>query len=246
MQEYKADLHIHTVLSPCADLDMTPVHIIQKAKAFGLQILGITDHNSTRNAKVIRDLGKKEGVFVLTGVEITTKEEVHCLAFFETDEQLDAFQEYLEENITQVLNKNHIFGHQPVVDEHENILEMVPNYLTAALKKSISSIQKQVYELGGIFIPAHVNRPLNGLFSHLGLIPEGLQFDAMGMTGKVSEATVREKYKLPDSISLVYNSDAHYLEQIGTAFSLFSMQEISFEAVGKALNQQENHLVRIP
>lgn len=246
MQQYWADIHIHTVLSPCADLDMTPANIIKKAKAAGLRILGVTDHNSTRNAKVIRDLGKKEGLLVLTGAEVTTKEEVHCLAFFENDEKLDVFQKYLEDNITQVPNKNNIFGHQPVVDADENIIEMIPNYLTAALKKSITSIQKYVYQLGGIFIPAHVNRPMNGLFSHLGFIPEGLQFDAMGMTGRVTEASVRKKYNLADNISLVYNSDAHFLEQIGSAFSVFHTHELSFCEIRKALNQQEKRFVEIP
>ena len=82
MKEYRADLHIHTCLSPCADLEMTPTNIVQRAKQKGLQIIGITDHNSTKNALMVRRLAQKEGIFVMTGAEVTTKEEVHCLVFF--------------------------------------------------------------------------------------------------------------------------------------------------------------------
>jgi PHP family Zn ribbon phosphoesterase len=245
MLKVRADLHIHTVLSPCADLDMAPAAIVKKAKEAGLQIIGITDHNSTRNAKLVKKLGEKQGIFVLTGVEVTTKEEVHCLAFFENDQQLDEFETYLDENRTKIPNKDGHFGYQPVVDADENILEMIPYYLTPALKKGISAIQKKVYELQGIFIPAHVNRPLNGLFSHLGFIPTKLEFDAMGITGKTTEIHVRKHYLLEDKISLLYNSDAHFLDQIGTAFSFLNIEEISFKEIRMALNQQDNRFVEI-
>ncbi|WP_297099003.1 PHP domain-containing protein [uncultured Draconibacterium sp.] len=245
MQKFRADLHIHTVLSPCADLEMAPRKIVEQAREAGLHIIGITDHNSTLNAKVIRDLAHEKGILALTGVEITTKEEVHCLAFFEDDEKLDKFQQYLEQNIMHVPNPDGHFGYQPVVDEDEKVLELVPYYLTSALKKGISSVQKYVYELGGIFIPAHVNRPLNGLFSHLGFIPKDLEFDAMGITGKTSEKHVRKHYDLGDKISLIYNSDAHFLEQIGTRYSVFNIQELTFCEVKMALNQQDERFVEI-
>jgi PHP family Zn ribbon phosphoesterase len=245
MQKFRADLHIHTVLSPCADLEMAPRKIVEQAREAGLHIIGITDHNSTLNAKVIRDLASEKGILALTGAEVTTKEEVHCLAFFENDEALDQFQQYLEQNITRIPNSNGHFGYQPVVDENENVLELVPYYLTSALKKGISSVQKYVYELGGIFIPAHVNRPLNGLYSHLGFVPTDLEFDAMGITGKTSEKHVRKHYDIDDKISLIYNSDAHFLEQIGTRYSVFNIHELTFLEVKKALNQRDKRFVEI-
>jgi PHP family Zn ribbon phosphoesterase len=83
MNKYRADLHIHTLLSPCAGLEMTPHAIVEKAKASGLHIIGITDHNSTKHCLLVKKLAQKEGIFTLTGAEVTTKEEVHCLVFFE-------------------------------------------------------------------------------------------------------------------------------------------------------------------
>ncbi len=246
MNFFKADLHIHTLLSPCADLEMTPANIINKARESGIQIIGITDHNSTKNALLVKMLAEKERIFVLTGAEVTTKEEVHCLTFFEFSDQLEKFQQFLDEQITIIPNPNGHFGYQPVVDENDNILELIPNYLPAALKSGISEVQRKVEKLDGIFIPAHVDRPSNGLFSQLGFIPPGLKFDAMGISRWNSEKDVRKHHFLEKEITLIRNSDAHYLEQIGEIYTLFFLEEICFGDIKMALNQQNKKFVEIP
>jgi PHP family Zn ribbon phosphoesterase len=238
IDKYRADLHIHTLLSPCADLKMTPANIVKKAKEEGLQIIGITDHNSTRNSKLVKQIGEREEVFVLTGAEVTTKEEVHCLAFFEEDKQLDKFQEFIDEHITIIPNKEDYFGYQPVVDENDNILEMVLHYLPAALNVGITEIQKAVEKLDGIFIPAHVDKPSNGIFSQLGYVPDNLSFDAFGISKNSTENEVRKHYVLDDNISLICNSDAHYLQQIGEAYTVFNIEEICFREIKMALNNR--------
>jgi hypothetical protein len=86
---------------------------------------------------------------------------------------------------------------------------------------------------------------MNGLFSHLGFIPKNLEFDAMGITGKTNENDVRKHYVLENKISLLYNSDAHFLDQIGSAFSLFFIEEINFKEVKMALNQASSRSVKI-
>jgi len=243
MQKYKADFHIHTLLSPCADLEMTPANIVKRAKETRLQIIGITDHNSTKNAKLVKHLAEKEGIYVLTGTEITTKEEVHCLAFFEHENQLDEFQNYLDNTLTIIPNPDGHFGFQPVVDEKDNILELVPNYLNAALKVGIQNVQKKVYELNGIFIPAHVDRSANGLFYQLGFIPPQLKFDALGISSRSSEKDVRKHYVLQKEITLISNSDAHFLTQIGDICNEIYISEINFCEIKKALNQKNGRCV---
>jgi len=56
MKTYRADLHIHSVLSPCGDLDMSPVNIVEEASRKGLDIIGITDHNTTRHTGLVKRL----------------------------------------------------------------------------------------------------------------------------------------------------------------------------------------------
>lgn len=245
MKKYRADLHIHTLLSPCADLEMTPNNIVKKARASGLHIIGITDHNATKHALLVKKIAEEAGIFTLTGAEVTTKEEVHCLVFFAEQEQLHQFQDFIDENITRIPNTENYFGYQPVIDEQENILELVPYYLPAALKTDIHSLQQTVEKLNGIFIPAHIDRPVNGIISQLGFIPPGLKYDALGLSRHGSEKHVKKQYVLQNKTTLIRNSDAHFLEQIGDIYTVFNMEEISFSEIKKALNQQDKRFCEI-
>jgi PHP family Zn ribbon phosphoesterase len=246
MNKYRADLHIHTLLSPCASLEMTPRTIVEKAKTGGLQIIGITDHNSTKHALLVQKLAAKEGIFTLTGAEVTTKEEVHCLVFFEFPEELVQFQQLINENLTRIPNSEEYYGYQPVIDEDENILEMVPWYLPAALKVGIEKIQEWVYELNGLFIPAHIDRSVNGILSQLGFVPPSLKYHALGLSRHGSKKHVLKQYVIQNKTTFIRNSDAHYPEQIGEIYTVFNLEEISFSEIKKALNQEDNRFCELP
>jgi 3',5'-nucleoside bisphosphate phosphatase len=245
MQKFRADLHIHTQLSPCADLEMTPQNIVNRAKVTGLQIIGITDHNSTKQSKLVKQLAEKESIYVLTGAEITTKEEVHCLVFFEQENELDAFQEFIDKQITKIPNPDGYFGYQPLIDEDENILEIIPYYLPAALKVSINQVQNEVEKLGGLFIPAHIDRPANGIISQLGFIPDDLKYDALGISKHSSVKDVRKHYVIGNKTTLLRNSDAHFLQQIGEIYSEFLMAAPTFREIKLALRQEGNRYVEV-
>lgn len=83
MNLYRADLHIHTCLSPCGSLDMSPTVIVETALARGLDIIAITDHNTTLQCPEIQSLGAEAGLTVLAGAEVCTREEAHCIALSE-------------------------------------------------------------------------------------------------------------------------------------------------------------------
>jgi len=116
MKLFRADLHIHTLLSPCGELSMSPVNIINMAIRKKLDIIGISDHNTTRQSSLVRMLAEKKGLFVLRGAEITTREEVHCLAFFEDNDTILRFQELLDEHLPNIPNNPLLFGDQIAVD----------------------------------------------------------------------------------------------------------------------------------
>jgi len=239
MKTVKADLHIHTVLSPCGDLEMSPRNIVNTAREKGLGIIGITDHNSLRQIDVVEKLALEAGIFVLGGVEITTREEVHCLAFFPDRETRQIFQGYIDEHQPFIPNKDGKFGYQVVADENDRILYIEEKLLITGLNRSINQIEKDVHLLGGIFIPAHINRSANSIFSQLGFVPPGLECDAMGITCFTTENEVKSKYPVPKSITLIKNSDAHYPEDIGRGYSLFRINESTFDEVKLALYQKE-------
>jgi 3',5'-nucleoside bisphosphate phosphatase len=235
MKIFRADLHIHTVLSPCGDLDMSPVNIISEASRKGIDIIGITDHNTTRHCKLISRLAAEKGIFVMTGAEVTTKEEVHCLAFFENFDTLDFFQGYLDENLPDILNDPAIFGHQVQVDENEIIIYEEKKMLLNAIQKSIKEVEETVHSLDGIFIPAHIDRMKNSIYSQLGFLPENLNADAL----EVSIATTPEKFSALHSeiryFTLTRSSDAHFPSNIGTAITNYYINEPSFSEIKLAL-----------
>ncbi|HCY41194.1 MAG TPA: histidinol-phosphatase [Prolixibacteraceae bacterium] len=246
MKSFRTDLHIHTVLSPCGDLEMSPARIVLLAKERGLDIIGITDHNSTRQCRVVWELGQKAGLTVIPGCEATSREEVHCLTLFPDFDALNEFQEFLDLHLTIIPNKVSLFGYQVVVDEDENILEEFHNYLGASLDASVEEIEQKVHELSGIFIPAHIDRPRNSLFSQLGFFPPELKVEALQISKLAEETTVRKKFSIIPEITLVKFSDAHYPEDLGKTYTLFEMEEPSFEELRKALKGEAGRRVIIP
>ncbi|MDO9257782.1 MAG: PHP domain-containing protein [Bacteroidales bacterium] len=236
MNIYRADLHIHTVLSPCGDLEMSPANIITKALEKGLDIIGITDHNSTRHCKLIRKLAEAAGIFVLMGAEVTTREEVHCLTFFENDDQLSEFQLYLEKHLPPIPNNTEKFGYQVVVDEDEQIIDEIEFLLLTALDQSIEQIEQKVHALGGIFIPAHIDRQSYSIISQLGFIPADLMIDGIEISANCSVQSIVPFLGKKSESTIIRNSDAHYVENIGQAFSTFEMAHRTFNEVIFALH----------
>ncbi len=245
MKLYKADLHTHTVLSPCGDLEMSPKNVVKKAKEKGLDILGITDHNSTRNCKVIEEIAKDYDMLILKGTEVTSKEEVHCLAFFEKDEELFEFQKYLDEHLPKIENDVNKFGYQVVVDQEENIIEQINWLLISALNVGINQVEKKVHELNGLFIPAHIDRARYSILSQLGFVPTDINYDALELSKfvKKDEFILNNNY-LAD-YCFIQSSDAHYITDIGTSTTTFKMHEKSFKEVVLALKNVEGRKVMI-
>lgn len=232
---FKADLHIHSVLSPCGDLEISPSAIIAEAKSKGLNIIGISDHNSTRNALVASKIGQKNDVFVLCGAEVTTKEEVHCLCFMPDENTLLEFQNFLDSKYIFFQNDPDKFGYQLVVDEDENIVDQIDTLLINAIDCGIEDLQKKVYELNGIFIPAHVDKPRFSLSSQLVFIPENLKFDALELSKYAEKNNFLQNFSWFSLNRFITSSDAHYIPDIGTVYTELEMETPSFENIRSAL-----------
>lgn len=236
MQSYKADLHMHTVLSPCGSLDMSPETILKQADAKQLDIIAITDHNHTGQCAEIRDMAKEYGITVMCGAEVTTKEEVHCVVLFGNDDSLANFQSLLEKRINKVTNKPDLFGHQVIVDRKEMIVKEVEHLLITATSLSVNELEKEVHQRNGIFIPAHVNRSSNSLISQLGFVPPELKADALELSKHTNKENFLKQHPELSKFNFIQSSDAHFPEDIGVVSTLFEMKEPTFEEVRKALH----------
>ena len=243
MKEFLADLHIHTVLSPCGDFEMTPRNIVDAAIGKGLNMIAVTDHNSTRMCRIISEYAAKKGLTVIAGAEVNTSEEVHCLALFGTWEQVEIFQLFLDEHLLDIQNKPSIFGDQVVVDSNENILYTEKRSLITGLKVSIDEVELFVHSLDGLFIPAHIYRRQNGIIHQLGILPESLNYDALELTpGSYSDEYLR-KNKLEVNHSWIFDSDAHFIDQIGKFSTRLMMKSPEFSELKLALKNSEGRSV---
>ncbi len=226
---------MHTVLSPCGDLEMSPANIVRKASERGIDILGITDHNSTLHAPLIKELASREGIMVLMGAEVTTKEEVHCLCFFENEELLSQFQEYLNRHLPNIPNDTDRFGYQVVVNEEEEITDEIDCLLISGLNQGIEEIEKKVHALNGLFIPAHINKTVNSVISQLGFLPPDLKVDALEISQHTTKSEFLKKNKYLKNYNFIQSSDAHYIDNIGNAWTNYFMERRSFEEIKMAL-----------
>lgn len=243
MKIYRADLHIHTLLSPCGELSMSPARIIETAKRRNLDIIGISDHNTTRQSNLVRTLGEKKGIYVLRGAEVTTREEIHCLVFFEENDSLSRFQELLDDTLPSIQNNPLIFGDQVVVDENENIVYTEERLLTNAIMLSLGELETWVHANDGIFIPAHIDRMKNSIYSQLGFLPQNLKADALEVSKRSSPGQFRINHPETAGYMLITNSDSHYCESIGTVFNNFHMEGTTFEEIRMALAGEKGRKV---
>jgi len=243
MNFFRADLHIHTVLSPCGDLEMSPGNIVSQAALNGLNIIGVTDHNTTRHCRLTAQLAEEKGIFVMYGAEVTTKEEVHCLAFFENTDALNRFQEFLDRNLPDIQNDPSIFGEQVQVDENENIVYEEKKLLINAISRSIEETEAFIHWLGGIFIPAHIDKMKNSIYSQLGFLPPDLNADALEFSKAADIGKFVKEHNELSGFTLIQNSDAHLPEDIGSAFTVFYINEPSFAEIKMALKGEKERKI---
>lgn len=210
------DLHIHSCLSPCGDLACSPLAIVAAARAAGLDGLMIADHNTSRNSPALADVCKREGMQCLFGMEVTTAEEAHCLAVFDTLEQAAAMTGICYAALPKRVNQPEVFGDQPVVNADEEIEDMEWRLLSAPTSLSLPTVGEKIHELGGLFIAAHIDRPVFSVTSQLGGLSGEEGFDAVEFS-KHADLAVWEEKAL--GLSWIRSSDAHFLEDIGAIWT---------------------------
>ncbi len=246
MNEYRTDLHIHTVLSPCGDLEMSPTAIIREAIRKGLDIIGVSDHNTTRHARLMTELGKENGIFVLPGVEINTSEEVHCLAFFESLEITEEFQKFMDRYLPLTKNDPVKFGYQVELDREERIVFEEERLLFNAINRTLEETEQMVHDLNGLFIPAHIDRAKNSIMSQLGFMPEGLKPDAIEISRRSKVDDYLQEHPEFRKYTVITSSDAHYLPDIGIVHTRLRMKERSFGEIRDAFRKLNGREVMVP
>lgn len=221
---------------------MLPTTITRRAKERNLDGIGICDHNSTENVAAVRKAGEKEGVRVLGGIEITSREEVHVLGFFDDDIALGEMQKIVHESLSGK-NDADVFGEQVVVDENDRVVDSNTKLLIGATDLAVDNVVKLIHDLAGLAIASHVDREGFGIIGQLGFIPPGLALDALELSAK-GDAPGAESYR-NHGLPLVRSSDAHFPADIGKAYSRFLLNTLSFSEIAMAFRGVDGRKVEV-
>ena len=228
----RLDLHIHSCLSPCGDLEMSPRAIVERARAAGLDGVALTDHNSARNTPALAACCRTAGLACLFGLEVCTAEEVHTLTLFDTLEQAEAMTRWIYDSLPKRVNQPEIFGDQPVVTADETVVELEWRLLSTASRHPLRAIGAETHRLGGLFIACHVDRAVFSVFSQLGVLSGDEGFDAMEISRGADEETWRARTA---THPLIRSSDAHYLADVGTGWSEADLGILSTDVLRDAI-----------
>jgi len=228
---FRADIHIHSCLSPCGDLEASPRAIAAAARAAGLDLAAITDHNNARNAPAFAAACRREGLGALFGLELTTREEVHALVLFpDVEAALRAGDEAYARLNSRAFDPDD-FGDQVWVNDEDEILGSLDRLLIlGATDLSLDDAPDWARSRGGLLIPAHIDRPSFGVLGQLGFLPEG-PFDAV-------ECTRPLETSLTDPWPVTAASDAHRPGDIARRHLRFEAPSPDFDSLVRALEEK--------
>jgi PHP family Zn ribbon phosphoesterase len=240
---YRADLHVHTCLSPCADLTMSPKRVVKAALAKKLDMIAICDHNSAENLRAASSAARDTNLTVLAGMEITSSEEVHVIGLFEDVDIALVMQQLVYQHLAPGENKEELFGEQIIVNEFDEVEGYNRRLLIGATSLSISEIVQEIHQLGGLAIASHVDRETYSIIGQLGFIPDDLELDALEISSSITHADAATKTPEIENFPVISSSDAHNLDEIGKAIARFKIGAPTIEELDKAFKDKEGRSV---
>lgn len=209
------DFHIHSALSPCADPEMTPGNIVGMARLQGLQAIAITDHQSCGNcASAIAQSARIGGPLVLPGVEVESSEEIHLICLFPALAAAVSFTSAVWDSLPEIQNRPDIFGDQVYYDQNDLPAGLEDRLLLQACGIGCDELARLALGLGGVCLPAHIDRQANGMLAVLGQIPKDFPARWLEISAGTAENRFRSSHPELAGYRLLHGSDAHRLADL--------------------------------
>ncbi|QHI70213.1 PHP domain-containing protein [Tichowtungia aerotolerans] len=225
----RIDFHIHSCLSPCAALEMSPRAIIAGAKEKGLDCIALADHGCVENLPAFHDACAEAGLPCLYGLEATSSEEVHTLCLFDQLDPALKFGRMIYDSIMDYPNDPERFGMQPIVTVDDDVLNFADKLLFAATDISFFDLVPMALDAGALCIPSHIDREYLGAIAQIGFLPD-LPYDAVEVVSPNPPAGA-EKWPI------VHFSDAHHPDQIGRRFTEVETEAFTVPALRAAFHK---------
>lgn len=246
VKPYRADLHIHTALSPCASDEMTPPAIVATALEVGLDMIAVSDHNTAGNVAAVQRAAAAAGgkLAVLPGMEITSLEEVHVLGVFPDVEAAESVAARLRMLLPPAdAGYYSFFGEQPLLDAAGCTLGTESAALAYATPLDLSETVALIHDAGGVAIAAHVDRKAFSVLSQLGFFPPDTGFDGIEVSRHLKPDSPRWEEFAALGLPITGSSDGHFLEEIGSAATELRIVEPTFAELALALAGAEERSV---
>lgn len=226
------DLHIHSCLSPCGDDALTPAFAAGTAKLCGLDVAALTDHNSAKNCPAFFRAAEFYGLSPLGGLELSTIEGVHVLCLFDSLEKIMEFDLFAADHLIKMENDPEFFGNQLVCDEEDEVLSEEKYLLSGDTDICFNDVCGIVKSYGGVALPAHIDRKVNGAVEIFGTVPAEAGFTAYELRDRANTEDLMVHMR-PNPL-VIYNSDAHYAEHIGSAGGAANIDDELIRELGAA------------
>ncbi|MBQ7095359.1 MAG: phosphoesterase [Clostridia bacterium] len=211
------DLHIHSALSPCGDLDMTPNNIVNMAMLCELDMIAVADHNTTGNIEAVIEVGKAAGITVVPAMELETAEEIHVLCLFPDAASAKAFdRDVVMPALPDMENDVKIFGEQLLMDAQDQVVGEEKRYLLNATQISLDDLPALITPYGGVAVPAHIDKQTKSLVGNFGMVGAYMGFGSFELSRNLQDGFIEGTPGLgARSYRYIHDSDAHYLQDIG-------------------------------
>jgi 3',5'-nucleoside bisphosphate phosphatase len=242
LRRFRADLHVHTCLSPCGDLQMSPQKIPAQARRQGVDLIAICDHNSAKNVHAVIKCAQGTGIAVLPGMEICTSEEIHLLAIVENLDPIEQIQSLVYRHL-EGRNNPEVFGLQVIANELDEVMGYEDRLLSRGIDLTVDQVVGEIHKLGGVAVASHIDRESYSIMSQLGFIPETLHFDALELSKYIGTEEARKRFAGSKPQRFIRNSDAHYLEDIGMNTCEYLLEGPTFAEISKALRGEDGRMV---
>ncbi len=246
LRPFWVDLHIHTALSPCGSLEMGAPEIVSAARQGGIDVIGISDHNTCDNFQAVYEAAEGNPT-VLPCIETQSAEDIHILSVFPDLEIAMTYKEWLWQKMMPIKNDVDYFGYQVVLDHCNNILREEETLLIQGAGYEVDQIVSKIQELGGLAILAHVDRPSFSYPVALGPMSQDYPADAFELSWRIDSAQAarwREDY--PGRV-FIRSSDSHTLDTLSRANCTKMMLEApTFEEIKKAIKGEGGRRISWP
>jgi predicted metal-dependent phosphoesterase TrpH len=225
MRVFRADLHIHSALSPCGADEMTPAAIVACALERGLDMIAVCDHNAAGNVRAVQEVGEAAGLAVLAGMELASVEEVHVVGLFPDAAHAEQVAAQVRELLPEADPGYYsFFGEQPLLAADGCLTGSETVALAWATPLELSQVVDLIHRGGGLAVAAHIDRKAFSVCSQLGFVPADAGFDALELSRFLPADSPRLETFAKLGLPMVGSSDAHFLEEIGQGFTELTVE----------------------